>query len=104
MILSESSLTVRKMSETFKRICELVSRREVYVSDHGYDELANDGILVQDILAGVLDAIVIEELSRLLQRPKRPGTSARSTWRYPCCLGTEEEGLDASCPNYGLPS
>ena len=49
------------MSETFKRIRELVGRREVYVSDHGYDELANDGIFIQDILAGVLDAIVIED-------------------------------------------
>ena len=49
------------MSETFKRIRELVSRREVYVSDHGFDELANDGIFIQDILAGVLDAIVIED-------------------------------------------
>ena len=49
------------MSETLKRIRELVDRREVYVSDHGYDELANDGIFIQDILAGVLDAIVIED-------------------------------------------
>lgn len=49
------------MSETLKRIRELAGRREVYVSDHGYDELANDGIFIQDILAGVLDAIVIED-------------------------------------------
>lgn len=49
------------MSETFERIRELVGRREVYVSDHGYDELANDGIFIQDILAGVLNAIVIED-------------------------------------------
>ncbi|MGI9068653.1 MAG: DUF4258 domain-containing protein [Pyrinomonadaceae bacterium] len=49
------------MSETLKRILELVERREVYVSDHGYDELANDRIFIQDILAGVSDAIVIED-------------------------------------------
>ena len=49
------------MSETLKRIHELVGRREVYVSDHGFDELANDGIFIQDILAGVSDAIVIED-------------------------------------------
>ena len=42
------------MSETLKRIRELVGRREVYVSDHGYDELANDSIFIQDILAGIL--------------------------------------------------
>ncbi len=49
------------MSETLKRIRELVGRREVYVSDHGYDESSNDGIFIQDILAGILDAIVIED-------------------------------------------
>jgi hypothetical protein len=27
----------------------------------GYDELANDAILIQDILAGALDAVVIED-------------------------------------------
>jgi hypothetical protein len=49
------------MSETLKRVRELVGRREVCVSDHGYDELANDSIFIQDILAGVLDGIVIED-------------------------------------------
>ena len=49
------------MSETLKTIRELVSRREVYVSDHGYDELANDGIFIQDVLAGVVGAIVVED-------------------------------------------
>jgi hypothetical protein len=49
------------MSETLKRICQLVGRREVYVSDHGYDELANENILIQDILAGATDAAVIED-------------------------------------------
>jgi hypothetical protein len=28
------------MSQTLQQICELVARREVHVSDHGYDELA----------------------------------------------------------------
>ena len=49
------------MSETLKRIHELVRRREVYVSDHGYDELANDNLFIQDVLVGVLDAVVVED-------------------------------------------
>lgn len=49
------------MSEIFHRILDLVARREVLISDHGYDELAADGILVRDIPAGVGEGAVIEE-------------------------------------------
>jgi len=49
------------MSQTFPRICELVARREVQISDHGYDELADDGIFIQDILEGVATAVVVED-------------------------------------------
>lgn len=38
-----------------------MARREVILSAHGYDELAADGILVRDILAGVHEAAVIED-------------------------------------------
>ena len=49
------------MSRTLQLIQGLVARREVKISAHGYDELAVDGILVKDVLAGVLDAVVIED-------------------------------------------
>jgi len=49
------------MSEIFRRILDLVDRREVLISDHGYDELAADGILIRDIHAGVQEGIVLEE-------------------------------------------
>jgi len=38
-----------------------VARREVLISDHGYDELAADDILVRDVVAGVGNAAVVEE-------------------------------------------
>ncbi len=49
------------MSDTLRLIRDLVARGEVMVSAHGYDELAADGILVRDALAGVGDAAVLEE-------------------------------------------
>ncbi len=49
------------MSQTFQVIRELVARREVKISAHGYDELAADDILVRDIIAGVEEGMVVEE-------------------------------------------
>ena len=34
------------MSQTFQQILELIKRGEVRISSHGYDKLAEDGILV----------------------------------------------------------
>lgn len=49
------------MSQTLLLVIELVAREEVKISDHGYDELAAEGILVRDIIAGVTAAAVIED-------------------------------------------
>ena len=49
------------MSRTLERIRELVTHREVQVSDHGYDELAGDNLFVDDILAGLAAAVVVED-------------------------------------------
>jgi Domain of unknown function (DUF4258) len=49
------------MSDIFRQILGLAARQEVLISDHGYDELAADGILVRDILEGVGTGTVIEE-------------------------------------------
>jgi len=49
------------MSRTLERIRELVTRREVQVSDHGYDELADDELFVDDLLAGLAAAVVVED-------------------------------------------
>ena len=46
------------MSKTFELILDLIQRKDIKVSDHGYDELADDDIFVREIMAGVGKAIV----------------------------------------------
>lgn len=57
------------MSKTFERVRVLVGRREVRVSDHGYDELIADGILTREALGGVETAKVLEDYP---EYPKGP--------------------------------
>jgi hypothetical protein len=57
------------MRQTLLLIRELVARREVYISDHGYDELAEDDILMSDIVAGGIDAVVIEDYPEYHKEP-----------------------------------
>jgi hypothetical protein len=49
------------MSKTFELIQALVLRNEILISAHGYDELAQDNILVQDILTSFHEAQVVED-------------------------------------------
>jgi len=49
------------MSETLRWVQALVLSGDVRVSDHGYDELDEDGILAADALAGIASAELIED-------------------------------------------
>jgi hypothetical protein len=49
------------VSDTLRRIVDLVQAGEVLISAHGYDELAADGILAGDVLAGVPAAVLVED-------------------------------------------
>lgn len=50
-----------KLSETFKSIQKLVQEDHVRISEHGYDELAADDILVREIINGIVDGVVVED-------------------------------------------
>lgn len=59
------------MSETFKKIIELIEKGEVIISNHGYDELAEEGLMVKEIIASVMDGKVVEDYP---EYPKGPCT------------------------------
>ena len=49
------------MSDTFSRIIALLKSNDVRISEHGYDELADDDINVQEIIGGAEGATIVED-------------------------------------------
>ena len=49
------------MSKTFEQVIVLVDKNEVRISEHGYDELAQDDLLAREIVAGAKAGIVVED-------------------------------------------
>ena len=77
-------------SETFDTIKELVLNKNVLISSHGYDELAEDGLFVSDTLKSISEAIVIEDYpdafkgaSVLLLQKDRNGDPIHTVWGIP---------------------
>ncbi len=49
------------MSSTLAAVRDLVAASAVLISAHGYDQLADDDILISDVLEGVAGAQVVED-------------------------------------------
>jgi hypothetical protein len=49
------------MSKTLEAVKSLAAAGNVRISEHGYDELAEDQIAARDIIGGLTDAVVVED-------------------------------------------
>jgi hypothetical protein len=78
------------MSDTLDQIKHLVFSRKIRISDHGYDELAADGILAREAVAGLANAAIVEEYPKypkgpcvLLRQTDRTGEYTHVLWGIP---------------------
>ena len=51
----------RERMNLLQQIRSLAVQNEVWISAHGYDELANDGLQVRDVLSGLADCELLRE-------------------------------------------
>jgi len=97
------------LSETFKRIIELIEKGEVVISNHGYDELAEDGLIVREIIANVKKGKVVEDYPDypkgpcvlVLQRD-RQGNLMHIVWGIPKNASSPAVLVTAYRPNLSI--
>jgi len=57
------------VSSTLDAIRVLVAAGDIRISEHGYDELADDGLSARDVVGGVEESILIEEYPNFAKGP-----------------------------------
>lgn len=57
------------MSDTLRRIADLVQGGDIRISAHGYDEMAEDGILAGEVIGGVPAAVQVEDYPEYSKGP-----------------------------------
>jgi hypothetical protein len=57
------------ISDIYQQIIVLIQDGSIKVSEHGYDEMAEDDLFSRDIVAGAVDGIVVEEYPHYQKGP-----------------------------------
>lgn len=77
-------------SKTFVIVKKLIAQSDVLISSHGYDELADDGMMVRDILRSIDIAVVLEDYPEfgkgpcvLLLQSDMHGAPIHAVWGIP---------------------
>lgn len=78
------------MSNIVDTLKHLVATGDVRISEHGYDELANDGLTAREIVNGINEAILVEDYpnypkgtSALLLQKDTDGQPVHVVWGIP---------------------
>ena len=78
------------MSGTLERIKALIAEGELRISEHGYDELAADGLRVRDLVSAVSSAELLEDYPDFHKGPcvlileQNPdGSAVHAVWGIP---------------------
>ena len=78
------------MSDTLRRIIDLVRRGEIRISEHGYDEIAEEGLFVRDIVPNVSNSRLVEDYPDFPKGPcvlvlqmDREGNPIHVVWGIP---------------------
>lgn len=78
------------MSDTFDTVRALIAGGNVRISEHGYDELADDGLLARELMEAVETAEIIEDYPNYPKGPcvlvlhrTKDGRSVHVVWGLP---------------------